>query len=150
MWRVKATFLLEKPHLGIMIRTLKVLLYFLFSTTLIYSQTNEQLEELRTVVTLLDYVSKDYVEAVENGEIIDEAEYQEQIDFAEQSIQLYKGLLPVISQDKYTRLSQPLDSLLSEIHALASPEVILNLALYVKNRILDLGLLKISPTRQSV
>ena len=72
-----------------MVKYIAFSLLLLFSTTTVFSQNPEELEDLRTIVTLLDYVSKDYSIAVENGVVIDEAEYEEQIDFANKTISLH-------------------------------------------------------------
>jgi high-affinity iron transporter len=46
-----------------------------------------------TIVHLLDYVAVDYPEFVKDGQVLDEAEYQEQLDFVGQAITSL-GLLP--------------------------------------------------------
>lgn len=52
-----------------------------------FSRLQAQSDEMitQTVVHLLGYVALDYPEAVENGEIIDEQEYAEQVEFSEQA-----------------------------------------------------------------
>lgn len=50
-------------------------------------------EKAQTVVHMLDYVSVDYPEFVQDGKVLDQAEYDEQKEFAAQSIALI-GQLP--------------------------------------------------------
>lgn len=49
-------------------------------------------EQAQTVIHMLDYVSVDYPEFVKDGKVLDEPEYQEQREFASQSIQLLQQL----------------------------------------------------------
>lgn len=67
-------------------------LLFLFSLTLpsIYNKSFAQDDKTlaETVVHLLSYVSMDYPGAVKNGEILDEQEYNEQVEFSEQAFKL--------------------------------------------------------------
>lgn len=50
-------------------------------------------EQAQTVIHMLDYVSVDYPEFVKDGKVLDEPEYQEQREFASQSVTLI-GQLP--------------------------------------------------------
>lgn len=52
-------------------------------------------EQARTVVHLLDYVGVDYPAFVKNGQVLDDAEYAEQLEFAQQVIVLLGELPPV-------------------------------------------------------
>src|SRR5690606_34448429 len=45
----------------------------------------------QTVVHLLDYIAVDYPEFVRDGTVLDEAEYQEQQEFARQAIELLRA-----------------------------------------------------------
>jgi high-affinity iron transporter len=49
-------------------------------------------EQAQTVIHMLDYVSVDYPEFVKGGKVLDEPEYQEQREFASQSIKLLEQL----------------------------------------------------------
>lgn len=71
-----------------MIRTLFTMMFFFFTTSNIFSQTIEK--DTRTLVTLLDYIAKDYPAAVENSTIINEFEYAEMIEFSEKCISIQK------------------------------------------------------------
>lgn len=130
-----------------MVKYIAFSLLLLFSTTTVFSQNPEELEDLRTIVTLLDYVSKDYSIAVENGVVIDEAEYEEQIDFANKTISLHQDLTEILANEEFASFNKPLDSLLNLVKNLASLEQVSQVALSTKNRILDLGILKISPVK---
>lgn len=113
----------------------------------VFSQEVSESDDLRTLVTLLDYVSKDYREAVEDGVVIDEAEYAEQIDFVERCISLHEELTAAVNEERFSDLRAGLDSLLSYIEQKKSPNLIAETATASKNKILDLGILKIIPDR---
>jgi len=49
-------------------------------------------EQAQTVVHLLDYVAVDYPEFVQDGKVVDEAEYQEQREFAGRAVELLQQL----------------------------------------------------------
>ncbi|MCC2674030.1 MAG: high affinity FE2+/Pb2+ permease [Ramlibacter sp.] len=49
-------------------------------------------EKAQTIIHMLDYVSVDYPEFVKDGKVLDEPEYQEQREFAKQSVVLLEQL----------------------------------------------------------
>lgn len=128
----------------------KIYIYFLFfflGTSQAFSQTAERDKDLRTLVTLLDYISKDYPAAVEAGKVVNEFEFAEMTEFAEKSIVLQKELSPAINNNKFNELQTSLLELQQSIAHKKEKEKISEIALNTKNRILDLGLLKITPDR---
>lgn len=123
---------------------LKFLLLFLCSIS-VFPQAKEVDKDLRTLVTLLDYISKDYSAAVENGNVINEFEFAEMTEFAEKSMALQKELSPVIKNDAFNELQSPLQELQQSILDKKDKDNISSLALHTKNKILQLGLLKSTP-----
>lgn len=98
----------------------KISIYFLFFFLWSFSgfsQTVEKDKDLRTLVTLLDYISKDYSVAVENGKVINEFEFAEMTEFAEKCIALQKELSPVIKNSKFNELQNSLQELQQSISA---------------------------------
>lgn len=74
-------------------RTLLALLpAFLLATTSAVSETEDWRENAQTALHLLDYVGVDYPEFVRDGVVLDEAEYQEQLEFAERVVALLPAL----------------------------------------------------------
>lgn len=65
-------------------------------------------EQAQTVIHMLDYVSVDYPEFVKDGRVLDEAEYQEQREFASQSIQLVEQLPAATGKDALLAKSRQL------------------------------------------
>lgn len=122
------------------------LLLFIYSIN-IFSQTIDKDKELRTLVTLLDYISKDYSAAVDDGEVINEFEFAEMTEFATNCILLQKELSSNIKNVKFNKLQTPLKELQQFIIDKKETEKIAALALNTKNKILQLGILKITPSR---
>lgn len=121
------------------------LIFFLLSTLPVFSQTADKDKDLRTLVTLLDYISKDYRVAVVNGKVVNEVEFAEMTDFVEKCIVLHKDLSPAIKSDKFNQLKESLKELQLSVSGKSDKELISAIALNAKNRVLDLGLLKITP-----
>lgn len=128
-----------------MVKKTRTLIIFIFISFSLFSQTVEQDKDLRTLVTLLDYISKDYSGAVENGKVINDAEFAEMTEFAEKCIALQKELSPVIKNSKFNELQNSLQELHQSISAKKGKEKISEIAISSKNKILDLGILKITP-----
>ncbi len=57
-----------------------------FQPTKTFSQANDN--SMQTVIHLLSYVATDYPQAVKDGKIINEQEYQEQKEFSAQAYDL--------------------------------------------------------------
>ncbi|MBY0269374.1 MAG: cytochrome c/FTR1 family iron permease [Burkholderiales bacterium] len=72
----------------------RLLLAVLLATSLCARADNSA----QTIVHMLDYVSVDYPEFVQNGTVLDEAEYKEQLEFAAQSAVLLAKLPAVPEQ----------------------------------------------------
>lgn len=118
---------------------------FVFISTTCFSQGTAPEKELRTLVTLLDYIAKDYSAAVENGQIINEFEYAEMSEFSEKCITLHTELSASIRNERFEALQAPLLELKDAVAQKASAEDISRFAISTRNKILDLGMLKISP-----
>lgn len=70
----------------------------LFALLLLMSLCARADDSAQTIVHMLDYVSVDYPEFVQNGKVLDEAEYKEQLEFATQSAVLLAKLPAVPEQ----------------------------------------------------
>ncbi|MGH8770929.1 MAG: FTR1 family protein [Burkholderiales bacterium] len=65
-------------------------------------------QRAQTIVHLLDYVSVDYPEFVKDGKVHDEAEYQEQLDFATQVLASLQSLPPVPAKQELAQKAREL------------------------------------------
>lgn len=70
---------------------MKAILLFLFTFTPIYAADGLE-QSPRYFMHILDYIAVDYAGAVENGKIINDGEYKEQLEFADTVIRLGKEL----------------------------------------------------------
>jgi high-affinity iron transporter len=68
----------------------------------------------QTIVHLLDYVSVDYPEFVKDGKVLDEAEYQEQSEFAAQVIASLQSLPEVAQKQELLAKAQNLKAKIAE------------------------------------
>ncbi len=113
----------------------------------IYSFTNQQNKDLRTLVSLLNYISKDYKMAVDNGKIINNDEFNEMDDFTNKCTILQKELIPIVNNNAFTKLQDSLTKLRASVLNKDTYENVSKAASIIKNNIIDLNILKISPSR---
>lgn len=128
----------------------RAIIYFLLFSLLSinsYSQTIDQDKDLRTIVTLLDYISKDYSAAVDNGKVINEAEFTEMSEFAEKCLTLQNELSTIIKNKKFNELQTQLKDLQKAIANKSDIEIITKYSLSTRNKILNLNILKITPDK---
>lgn len=71
---------------------LRPLLFLFFCCALGAAHAAANDEKAQTIIHMLDYVSVDYPEFVQDGKVLDEPEYQEQREFARQSALLLEQL----------------------------------------------------------
>ncbi len=104
-------------------------------------------KEARTLITLLDYIAKDYDGAVENGKIINEAEFEEISDFTQTCISYHKNLIPQVNDPKFTELKNGLENLKKLIENKSDQLLIDAQTKDIKNKVLAMGLIKMSPDK---
>ena len=119
----------------------------LFASASLFAQAPDQEKDLRTLVTLLDYISKDYAVAVSNGQIVNEGEYAEMTEFAQKCINLQQELSPSINKAPFSELQPTLAQLAQAIADKKEQPAIAAIALNTKNTILSLQILKITPDK---
>jgi high-affinity iron transporter len=126
---------------------------FLFSILFIGNPFNTQAQtsinekEARTLITLLDYIAKDYTGAVEDGKIINEAEFEEISEFTETCITYHKNLIPQVNTQSFSDLGAGLISLKELIQNKADQQSIDIHAKAIKEKILAMGLINMSPAQ---
>lgn len=132
---------------------------YLFRSTLLFSilflvipfiapaQTEIDEKEARTLITLLDYIAKDYDGAIENGKIINQAEFEEISDFTQTCIAYHRNLIPQVNNPQFTELRVGLENLRALILN-KSDQVLVDVQTKdIKNKILALGLIKMHPDK---
>ncbi|TCK80825.1 FTR1 family protein [Albibacterium bauzanense] len=125
--------------------TLLFFILFLVNPFITSAQTDVNEKEARTLVTLLDYIAKDYEGAVADGKIINEAEFEEIAEFTQTCITYHENLVPQVNSQVFVDLRGELENLKKLIQTKADQESIETQARDIKEKILDLGLIKITP-----
>jgi high-affinity iron transporter len=112
----------------------------------VYSKANvtpDTAQNARMLINLLDYIGKDYSNAVQDGQIINEYEYEEMLEFSRQSKFFYGEISE--SVPRQDSLNNQFDSLLQMIVEKSDSKFIAELAAQIKREILALNLVEISP-----
>ncbi|HUH35184.1 MAG TPA: cytochrome c [Moheibacter sp.] len=111
--------------------------FFLLSAISFGQETKVQSDEdaAANVVHLLSYVALDYGEAVEDGVIADEEEFEEQQEFVEKTIQLTEQSAFVFNEKK-EQLLLHLNDLKQKIDAVASADLVAKLAKEIAREII--------------
>lgn len=127
-----------------------VLLLFVLFLTIHFTaaaqaQVNEK--EARTLMTLLDYIAKDYEAAVENGKIINEGEFEEISEFTQTCITYHENLIPQVNNPVFNSLKEELEKLKKLIEAKSDQKIIETQSRGIKDKILALGLIKMTPDK---
>ena len=95
------------------------------------------------VVHLLDYLAKDYGGAVQNGKVISESEYAEQVEFG-QIVQKNSGQISNFSKDR--EFSDQISNLVLLIGKKAAPDDVSKLARKLQQDAIRLANLQVAPT----
>lgn len=120
---------------------------FLVNSFAAHSQTDINEREVRTLITLLDYIAKDYSGAVEGGKIVNGAEFEEISEFTETCIAYHKKLIAQINTKDFTNLGAGLITLKELIQNKAAQQSIDIQAKDIKEKILTMGLISMSPAQ---
>ncbi len=109
------------------------------------AQTGVNEKEARTLVTLLDYIAKDYEGAVADGKIINQAEFEEISEFTQTCITYHENLAPQVNNPAFKKLRSELENLKTLIQTKSDQNAIEIQARDIKEKILNLGLIKVTP-----
>lgn len=109
------------------------------------SSRSQKNKDLRTLINLLDYIGKDYPNAVENGTVINVAEYREMSEFSRQVADVFSRLNKQVDKPGFSRLGQKIKDLQKAIQNKASSESISTLSGNIRQKILALDLITITP-----
>lgn len=100
----------------------------------------------RNIIHLLDYIGRDYVNAVSDGVVIDEGEYLEMTEFSESLTVLFYALCEETQVTDSAELGIAMRKLQSLVVLHASADSVAKLASELRNKITALGLLQLSPS----
>ena len=92
-------------------------------------------DQAKRLVALLDYLSSDYKNAVQDGKILSQDEYGEMQEFAKRSLELFSQLKEIDKADK-AGIESTLNSLAGQIGKKADPKVVSKLAKSAKDKLI--------------
>jgi len=102
--------------------------------------------QLRSLVNLLDYIGKDYPNAVKNGKVISSSEFQEMTEFSNQIKDLHQRISKQLDNKKFVSLSNSVDQLKKAVANRASRDKIAHISSGIQEKILALNLITITPS----
>jgi len=119
---------------------------FICSGGQVKAQNTNSHKELRSLINLLDYIGKDYPNAVKDGNIVSTSEYQEMLDFSNQIKKLHAQISKDLGNKEFKSLTDSIGQLKKAVEKKASNEVIASRASGIQQRILKLNLITITPS----
>lgn len=108
------------------------------------SQSNVAINS-RKAISLLDYISQDYDKAVSKGRILNDVEYQEMLDFSEQTISIFDSLRSKVKIQNAADIQLDLRRLFQLVKQKQPRENVRSAAQAAKKKILLLNLFEPSP-----
>lgn len=102
-------------------------------------------QKVRTFINLLDYISKDYPNAVRDGRVISDFEYREMLNFSRQLADLHRQISADIDRPPFSGLEEELSQLQEAIKAKAGAREIAEIAGSIRRQTLALGLVRVTP-----
>ena len=92
-------------------------------------------EPAKKLVALLDYLGSDYKNAVKDGQVLSQDEYQEMQEFAKRIIELFNQLKEIDKADK-AGVERTVKTLTSQVENKADPKAVAELAKSAKDKLL--------------
>lgn len=102
-------------------------------------------KDIRTVISLIDYIGNDYKNAVKEGKVVNVNEYAEMNEFINKAMNLFNTVGLKINAGERIEISGELKKLKSFIENKYSEEEVSNSAAKIKSAILRLNLIEVSP-----
>lgn len=102
-------------------------------------------KDVRTFISLIDYIGSDYNNAVKEGEVINVNEYTEMNEFITKAIDLFNKADLKTNPGERVAISAELEKLKYLIESKYSQEEVFNSAAKIKSAILKLNLIEVSP-----
>jgi len=96
------------------------------------------------VIHLLNYLAKDYGGAVQNGKIVSQSEYQEQVEFAE-IIEKETAQIPTLNSD--SQFKDGIKNLIRVIKSKGDPKDVEKIARSLQASAIQLSKFKVAPTK---
>jgi len=102
-------------------------------------------KNINTFINLIDYLIVDYHNAVQNGKVVNNDEYQEMNEFIDNSINLFQSIKQTIPSQTKVQISKELELLKKAIQNKANYKYIKQLAQSINKEIINLNLVSLTP-----
>lgn len=102
-------------------------------------------KDIRTLISLLDYIGTDYYNAVKDGKVVNANEYAEMNEFISNAIGLFNKADIKINLQERIQIAGELEKLKSLIEDKSSEAEVFNNTVKIKTAILKLNLIEVAP-----
>jgi high-affinity iron transporter len=102
---------------------------------------------IRTLISLIDYIGKDYINAIDNGVVINESEYTEMMDFSRQVADIHRKLSPEIEKPEFAKLKPSIARLTQAVKNKADDAKISALTDSIRQELLAMNLITVIPSQ---
>ena len=92
-------------------------------------------DEAKRIVALIDYIGGDYRNAVQNGKVVNDDEYQEMSEFSSRSLDLFRSLQS--AEGDKANIQNDLDALVAHIKNKTGDDAVPELAQRIKDRLIE-------------
>lgn len=125
--------------------TIILILFNVVISSKIIARDNNPTKDVRTIISLIDYVGSDYNNAVKDGKVNNINEYAEMNEFISKAIGLFNNADIKINLQERNEIARELEKLKSLIEEKSSEAEVFNNAVKIKTAILKLNLIEVSP-----
>jgi len=126
---------------------LVIILISLFTPETLPQDNNDLSKNVRTFISLLDYIGSDYKNAVKEGVVVNRVEYNEMVEFINKAISNFNRISSEINVNKNEEMYDELSNLKKIIKEKKRPEQIYLSANKLKQEIIALNIISVSPLR---
>ncbi len=122
-----------------------LLIVIIIAVSELFAGDSNSTKDIRTFISLLDYISTDYYNAVKDGKIVNVNEFSEMNEFINRAIDLFKNVGVKVNSGVRTEITDELEKLKSLIGDKSNEEEILSSTAKIKSAILKFNLIEVSP-----
>lgn len=126
-------------------RTLLILIGFLFLSPKFGFSSDELSEKVRTLINLNNYIANDYPNAIQNGLIVDDFEYDEMIEFSSTLLEEYSKIGNTLNATDVERMTASFKELKEAINQKTAHSEILSITSTIKEVLVSYNLVSTSP-----
>lgn len=126
-------------------KVLLVLMLLVSGLTHVSAISQDESTKVRMVINLMDYIAKDYVNAVDHGEVINEFEFAEMTEFADNAKIFFAELVASGVVKDHAQLDQEFEQLKTLVANHESPELVSDHAGKIREELVAMKLVALAP-----